>query len=98
MKFFAKVYQVEKELIVAACDCEVHGKSFGAGKVVVEVNEEFYGTELYDKDAIIGLLKEATILNLVGERIVNLAIEIGLVEKENIIKLGDTLHAQMVTM
>ena len=96
MKFFAKVYRIEKEVMLAACDSGVYGKSFEAGGVVVEVSKEFYGTKSYDKDGIIPVMEEATILNLVGKRIIDLAIESGMIEKGSVIEVGDTVHAQMV--
>ncbi|MBU7032851.1 MAG: DUF424 family protein, partial [Theionarchaea archaeon] len=44
------------------------------------------------------VLIEATILNLVGTRIVGKAVELGLISPENILKIGKTVHAQMVRL
>jgi len=98
MEFFAKLYRVEKDVMVAACDSEVHGRCFEEGEVVLEVGKKFYGTEAYDRDGIIPLLKEATMLNLVGKQIIGLGIELGLLDEKNVMRLGNTVHAQMVRL
>jgi len=39
-------------------------------------------------------MKNATILNIVGKYIVTLAIKEGIISKECVIEIGETLHAQ----
>ncbi len=41
---------------------------------------------------------EATILNVVGEKAVSKAVELGLVDPSNVLKIGGTVHAQMVRL
>lgn len=50
------------------------------------------------KEDILPHMKEATILNLVGEKIIEIALDEGLINKECIMVIGDTLHAQRVKM
>jgi len=97
-KFYAKVYRYQNEIILAACDHEVYGKTFENELMHLDVDSAFYGDELVADEDIKPLLNSATIANLVGTRIVKYAIEIGLVDPENIIEIDGVPHAQMAKM
>ncbi len=94
-EFYAKVYYVSNEIILACCDKDICGKVFESDDIVLDVREEFYKGELINEEEAIKLLNEATIINIVGKKIVDLAIKIGLVDKENVIKVKDIPHAQV---
>jgi hypothetical protein len=93
-----KVYRVEKEVLVAVCDSELVGKTYSAGDFRIEVKEEFYGKEDVGEDEVKGALESATIANITGEKAVKLAIKLGIIDKENVLKIGECWHAQMVTL
>lgn len=96
MKFRMKVYRVRGEVMVAVCDSELVGKLFREGSLKIEVKEEFYGTEEFEEKDVEEMLKKATIANITGKKAVELAIRIGIVDKDKILKIGDCHHAQMV--
>jgi len=96
MKFRMKIYRVHGEVLVAVCDSELVGKTFREGNLKIEVKEDFYGTEDFDEKEVEGALKRATIANITGKRAVELAIRIGIVDRERVLRIGDCLHAQMV--
>jgi len=98
MQFYARVYRAQSEVVVAACDRSVHGKTFEEGNLVLRVTKEFYGSELVGEDEISSLLARATIANLVGEDIIAHAIKIGIIEPQNVLKVEGVPHAQMVRM
>lgn len=97
-KFYAKVYRYQNGIILAACDPEVYGKTFENELMHLEVDSAFYGDELVADEDIKSLLNSATIANLVGTKIVKHAIEIGLVDPENIIEIEGVPHAQIARM
>ncbi len=90
------VFRVEGEVLVAACDEDIHGKSFEEGKLVLKVEEEFYGSDLMDWEGLFSLLKEATIANLAGREVVANAVEVGLIEGGNVLRVRGVPHAQVV--
>lgn len=98
MQFYAKVYRTRGEVVVAACDRDVHGKTFEEGNTILRVKKEFYGEELVGEDEISSLLERATIANLVGKDIVAHAIKIGVIEPQNVLRVNGVPHAQMVRM
>ena len=83
-------------LLVAVCDEECLGETYGDGEVSLTVTEDFYGGTEADRDEVVDSLTRASVANLVGERCVTVAIEAGLVDEERVLDLGDALHAQLL--
>lgn len=96
--FRMKIYRVEKEVLVAVCDSDLVGNTYSEGEFKIEVKEDFYGKEEFDAEDVKNALKNATIANITGEKAVKLAIEMGLINKNNVLKIGSCWHAQMVTI
>jgi hypothetical protein len=94
--FRLKVYRVRGEILVAVCDSELIGKTFRDGDLKIEVKESFYGEKEVGEEEVRRALRMATIANITGKRAVQLAIEMGIVDKENVLKIGECWHAQMV--
>jgi len=83
-------------LLVAVCDEECLGETYGDGEVSLTVTEEFYGGTEADRDEVVDSLTRASVANLVGERCVTVAIEAGLVDEECVLDLDGALHAQLL--
>ncbi|HDM22785.1 MAG TPA: DUF424 family protein [Methanomicrobia archaeon] len=96
MEVFIKIYKTGGDLLIAVCDKDLLGKRFMFNDIMFEVKESFYGGEKKDIEEIRSILEKATILNLVGNETVKKCIEWGFIKKENVIKIGETVHAQMV--
>jgi len=95
---YVKVYRIQGEVLLAACDEELLGRTFREGELKLEVREKFYGGEKVDEEALDGLLREATIANLVGKRCVERAVELGYVDERRILRIGDVPHAQIAKL
>ena len=96
--FYLKIHKKENEVIVAVCDKEILGKKFKTGKLQLEVNEKFYKGDLVNIENVMGAMKNATIANLVGNRIVDAAISNKFIEPENVLDIGGVKHAQLVVV
>ncbi|MEM0203625.1 MAG: DUF424 domain-containing protein [Archaeoglobaceae archaeon] len=96
--FRMKIYNVRGETLVAVCDSELVGKVFSEGKLRIEVKESFYGTEEFEEKEVVNALRKATIANITGEKAVNLAIKIGIVDKDRVLRISGCPHAQMVLL
>jgi hypothetical protein len=91
----------DQGLLVTVADSDVVGKTFENGDVLLAVTEEFYAPESSedaDEDAVVASLQRAAVANLVGTRTVELAVDEGFVERENVLEVGDTLHAQFLQL
>lgn len=85
----------KKDRILAICDQELTGKII-RGEPLFEVNKDFYGREICDKEEILQKIKSCTIVNVVGKKIVALCIEKKFITKENVILIGEIPHAQFI--
>lgn len=93
-----KIYKQDGEILLAACDSDILGKTFREGKLRIEVSPEFYDDSRVSKQLFLQNLQLCTISNLVGEKVVNYAIEAGFVDERCIIWISGVPHAQICTM
>lgn len=93
-----KIYKQGSDMLIGACDEKLIGKTFEEGKFHLEVNKAFYDGQRINIDSLKKYLKDATIANLVGKETIKCAIDMGLIDKESIIKIKGIPHAQMVRM
>jgi hypothetical protein len=93
--FWCKTHSAKGNLIVAICDEKLLCKKIGKKPRVI-VDKKFYGEELIDDKKAIELMKKADICNLLGKKIVKIALEKKFITKENIILIGDVPHAQFI--
>jgi len=92
------VYKQGSDVLIGACDEKLLGKTFSEGKFHLHVSKKFYGGQSISLQALGHYLKEATIANLVGEKAVQCAIQLGLIDAANVITIQGIPHAQMVRM
>ena len=84
-----KIHRAQGDIILAACDEEVLGKTFSGDGMKITVSEGFYNGYLVTEEEFVDHLDEYTIMNLVGERVIALAIENGHVSEDGIIEIGE---------
>ncbi len=73
--------------IVNICDTENLGKTISEGDYEIEISEDYFGGTVIDENQAIELLKKSDTLNLVGNDIVDMAIDLELVSIESIKKI-----------
>jgi hypothetical protein len=98
--FWCNVFTDKKDIVVVICDEELLGKKLKMKekKITIEISKKFYGGKLVDEDMAIKLLDKATIGNLMGKNIVELASKNGFIVKENVILIDGVPHAQFVKL
>jgi hypothetical protein len=85
-------------VLLAACDADLLGRVLREGKIVFEVREDFYKGSKISVDEAIGLMEKSTVVNMVGNCIVQKAIEKGLIHPEAVLNISGIPHAQIVKM
>jgi hypothetical protein len=96
-KFWSKVIKTKFEILVAICDEELVGKEIEIEKDFrVMVNERFYKGRLIDEREAVELMEKATIGNLIGKRIIEVAIRENIISPESVILIGGIPHAQFI--
>lgn len=94
--YWTKVFKTRQDLVVAICDQNLLDKEINHGKTKVKISKQFYGGKLISEHVAIRLLEKATIANLFGEGIVDIAERNGFIIRENAILIDGIPHAQFV--
>ena len=96
MQVYMNQMRREGDYIVAICDYELLGQFFEEGDRCIHVSENFYKGKLVSIEESIAALQEATIGNIVGERIITEALKAKLIHERGIIRIQNIPHAQVV--
>jgi len=96
-RFWVKLHHSKVgETILAVCDEELLGKRLKLNEELsIEVSKSFYGGVLIASDDLDKYLKQATIVNMLGERAVSYAVRRGFAVEKTVIKVGGVPHIQL---
>ncbi len=97
-KFYFKVHSHQSEVVIALCDDDILGCTFTDTGKKFYVSPAFYGDELVDEVFVRDNITAFTILNIAGNRAVDLAISAGIISPANVMDIGGMKHAQAVRM
>src|SRR3989338_8136958 len=97
-KFVYKSYNKGNEKLLAIADASIVGKEFSEKELQITVSDNFYHEKECNEKEAIQMIKEATIINAVGNDIVSLMVNKKIVEKQNILYIGEVAHAQIFTI
>jgi len=92
-----KVYTRGPEVLVAACDEHLLGRTLREGEIRLHVSS-FYQGERMTADEFIAQIRLATIGNFVGRETVQAAQRAGFVGEDGVLIIEGEPHAQMVVM
>lgn len=90
--------KIGNNVLLAICDSEILGKTLREGKIVFCVKEEFYKGAKVTMEEAVEMIKNSTIVNMVGKNIVKKAVEKGYVHPEAILNIEGVPHAQIIKM
>lgn len=96
--FLVKVHRHSDETILAACDAEIIGETFRGNGMRIFVSRGFYGGDETTAEELLAAFGNVTVINLVGNRAVDLAVEAGVVDPDKVFTIGGVKHAQAVIM
>lgn len=98
MTFCYRVFDAGGDRMLAVCDKSVLGMEFESVDLRIHVSEEFYSSEECEGNGIIALIKSCTIVNAVGEKIIDIMMENGLVDESRILRISGVPHAQIISV
>lgn len=85
MQFSVKVTDYQKNMMLNICDIELLGKNIIQDDLKMNISKNYYGQKLVDKEEATTLLKNSSIINMVGQNTISLSIKLG-IGSENGIK------------
>ena len=95
---YVRLHKSGNDTILAACDEDILGKTFRGDGAKITVSESFYKGESIGPEAFVERMKSVSIMNLVGDEVIALAIAEGHVDEDNVMVIGGVKHAQVVIM
>ncbi len=98
MNVYVNLRRWDKCVLLAICDADILGKTLKRGKIVFHIREDFYKGSLVSIEEAMDLIRQATIVNMVGRRIVEKAVEKGLVHPDAVLEIEGIPHAQILKL
>ena len=98
MEVYVNLKQVGRNVMLAICDCDLLGKTLRQGKIVFHVKDEFYNGGKLGVEEAVNMIRNSTIVNMVGKCCVEKAIEKGYVHPEAVLNIEGVPHAQIVKL
>ncbi len=95
-EFSYRIFREGTNVLLAVSDLSIIGKTFEEGDLQIEVSEEFYHGKECSKGTVLKLIKDATIVNAVGNRIIELMVKEKIVDKDIILIINGVPHAQII--
>ena len=83
-RYASRFSKYQDSVMISICDLELVGKILKDGELVVNLSKEFFQEYIIEEEQAPELLKSCSIANLVGTRIVALAINLRLANKYSI--------------
>lgn len=93
-----KMIHTQGEILLAAADSDLIDRDLREGVLHLKVYENFYGDTKVSEETFVSSLSLCTIANLVGKRVVDIAIREDLIDPENVIFIEGIPHAQFARM
>ena len=88
MSFSVGSHDYQGSSMLGVCDAEILGRTFEEGGVRLAVTRQYYGGRAVGEDEAERLLSSAAIVNVAGERAVDLAVRAGIGPREGAKTVG----------
>ena len=98
MEAYVNLKKIGRNVLLAVCDCDLLGRTLRQGKIVFHVKNEFYNGGKVSIEEAVDMIKNSTIVNLVGKNCVEKAISKGYVHPEAVLQIEGIPHAQIVKL
>jgi uncharacterized protein len=95
---YLNLRKIGENVVLAICDEVLLGRTLKEGKIVFHINDEFYNGGKVSVDEAVNIIKNSTIVNLVGRACVERAIADGYVHPDAVIKIEGVPHAQIIKL
>ncbi|PJC51206.1 MAG: DUF424 domain-containing protein [Nitrosopumilales archaeon CG_4_9_14_0_2_um_filter_34_16] len=86
MQFSVRVTDYQKKMMLNICDADLLGKKIIQDDLTMHISESYYGERFVDQEEAESLLKNSSIINMVGNKTISLSIELG-IGSENGVKI-----------
>ena len=89
MQFSVKVSNYQKNMMLNICDVKLLGKDIIQDKLSMNISQSYYGEKLVETKEAKSLLKNSSIINMVGKNIISLSLKLGIGSENGIKTISD---------
>jgi uncharacterized protein len=87
-RYALRIIKYQDSTMINMCDVELIGMKLEQGDLVIDISKEYFQQEIIEEFQAERLLRLCSIANLVGERIVKLAIDLRLAKEMSIKRIS----------
>jgi len=95
---YVNLQKYGRRVLLSICDADMLGRTLKQGKIVFHIHEEFYKGSLVSLEEAADLIPKSSIINMVGHKIVKMAVERGFVHPDAVLEIEGVPHAQIVKL
>lgn len=78
MNFAIKQVNQQRNKMLNICDAELVGKTVRQSDLEIRITQSYYGDRIVDEKEAESLLRNSSIINMVGKRTIDLSIKMGI--------------------
>ena len=78
MQFSVRVTNYQNNPMLNICDAELLGKNISENELNINITKSYYGEKYVTKEEAEDLLKNSSIINMVGKETISLSISLGI--------------------
>jgi hypothetical protein len=93
-----KLMHTQGEILLAAADSDIIDRELREGILHLKVYPDFYGDTKVSEETFVSSMTLCTIANLVGKKVVEIAIREDFIDPQNVIYIEGVPHAQFARM
>ncbi len=98
MKLIAKTHIKDGKTLVVVCDKELIGRVLEDDACILDLSDEFYKGELMTEEEVGDLIRNANMVNFIGDKSVKLGIEEDIIDENHIKIIEDVPFAMSVVV
>lgn len=84
MQFFVRTSNYQNSKMLNICDEHLLGKVFKKDKMQINISKSYYGQRLVDENEAEKLMKESSILNMVGTQTIEMSINLQIGSRQGV--------------
>ena len=88
MQFSVRLTGYQENTMLNICDVDLVGKKISEKNLQVDISKNYYGKEIVEKNEAENLLKNSSIINMVGKEIISLSMNLGIGSEKGIKKIS----------
>lgn len=89
MRFFIRTSNYQNSRMLNICDEDVLGKVLKKDSLQINISKSYYGQQLVEKDEAEKLMRDSSILNLVGKETIEMSINLKIGSRQGVKVIED---------